>query len=289
MISKGFLAVFAISLTSCDSLIRQEVQDTTYSRLFIPYELQNPDKKTALPYKLEEISGLVYYKEGYLLSIDDDEGSVYALSVDGVVADRLKFDRGSDYEGIAVAGNNIWVVKANGDLHKIKKGTTEDKKFNTPLRRDNDVEGLTFDEKNNRLLLACKDEPGIEEELSGRAIYAFDLTNNSLSSDPVILITLEELDKQIKEREEELEITSFAPSGIAIHPVSKYIYILSHQGKVLAVYDQEFNLLELVKLAREHYKQPEGICFSPDGKKLFISNEGRGGRANLLQFSQLND
>lgn len=281
----NLLIISVIIFTGCDRIIFEEKQDTAYSRKVIPYELQHPDKKISLPNNLAEISGLVYYKEEQLLTVDDDEGSVFVLSFEGEVLDRIKFDKGTDYEGITVVNNHIWVVKANGDLHRIRAGSTEDEKFNTFLKRKNDVEGLTYDDKNNRLLIACKDEAGIEEDLTGRAVYAFDLANKRLSPEPVLLITLEKLNEKIKEREDELEIISFAPSGIAIHPVLKYIYILSHQGKVLAVYDQKFNLLEVVKLTKEHYKQPEGICFSPDGQKLFISNEGRGGSANLLQFS----
>jgi uncharacterized protein YjiK len=42
-------------------------------------------------------------------------------------------------------------------------------------------------------------------------------------------------------------------------------------------------MLAMVKLRSKVHAQPEGICFSPDGT-LYISNEGDGGDATILQF-----
>ena len=41
-------------------------------------------------------------------------------------------------------------------------------------------------------------------------------------------------------------------------------------------------LLKLHKLYEESFPQPEGITFAPDGT-LYISNEGKGGTANILE------
>jgi len=43
----------------------------------------------------------------------------------------------------------------------------------------------------------------------------------------------------------------------------------------------------LVDLSPSLYKQPEGICFTPDGN-LFISSEGDGGDGYILKFDYKN-
>lgn len=274
-----------IGFTSCDFLIPTEKKDTSYSRSVIPYELHEPDKVIQLSTDLEEISGLAYYNEGQLIAINDEDGNVFVLSEEGKVINKIKFDRGDDYEGIATTGKKIFVLKANGDIHQVGK---RNQKVKTPLKHKNNGEGLSYDKNANRLLIACKGEAGIEEDIEGKAVYAYNLVNKELNTEPVLIIKVAELDKFIKKRDKELEIIEFNPSGIAIHPITGHIYIIAHKGKTLAVYDNNFALLEVVRLSREHYKQAEGICFSPDGSKLFVSNEGRGASGNLLVFHQKN-
>lgn len=283
-----FLSPFVLFffLQSCDILIPEEKVDNTYSRSVIPYNLHEPDQFLPLPHELEEISGLAYYEQGKLAAIDDEDGKVYILSKKGKILNSKSFNTGDDYEGIAIAGNQFYVMKSNGDIFKLSLEIKNPVKFKTPLDHRNDVEGLTFDKQNNRLLIACKDEAGLEEKVSGRAIYSFDLSANDLQQDPLFIVQPEELNQLIKKRTAEFEVTSFAPSAIAIHPSTQQVYIIAHHGKTLAVFDENYALQEVVKLSKKNYKQPEGICFSPDGKKLYISNEGRGGRANILIFNQ---
>ena len=76
---------------------------------------------------------------------------------------------------------------------------------------------------------------------------------------------------------------NFGPSGIAVHPLSGDIYVLSSRGKILVQLDAEGKYLDAWKLDKKNFKQPEGICFAPNGD-MYISNEGRGGKANLLHF-----
>jgi len=77
----------------------------------------------------------------------------------------------------------------------------------------------------------------------------------------------------------------FSPSGIAIHPTTYQIYILSSQGKTLSIFDSSKKLVAIIFLNKKEHLQPEGICFSPDGD-LFISNEGKGiSGAKLMHYN----
>jgi sugar lactone lactonase YvrE len=43
----------------------------------------------------------------------------------------------------------------------------------------------------------------------------------------------------------------------------------------------------LKNLKNSIFRQPEGICFSPDGEILFISNEGKNKKGNILVFNKV--
>ena len=77
----------------------------------------------------------------------------------------------------------------------------------------------------------------------------------------------------------------FNPSAIAIHPQSHNIYLLSTKdNKCMAVYNREGKLIAFQKIDKDLMPQPEGICFSPDGK-LYISSEGnKHGHGKLFEF-----
>src|SRR5262249_24191164 len=128
--------------------------------------------------------------------VNDEKGKVYIYDVR---KDELKqgvdFGKKGDYEGIANVNDTVYVLSSHGKLYQITGFETSDQKtneFKTRLDEKSDVEGLCYDPKFNRLLLACKKDPG--NGLKGvRAIYSFDLKTMQLSEQPVYTIKLEEL------------------------------------------------------------------------------------------------
>jgi uncharacterized protein YjiK len=79
---------------------------------------------------------------------------------------------------------------------------------------------------------------------------------------------------------------SFQPSGVAVHPISGNMYVLGSVGKMLIVYSRVGEFLAMVELNPKTYAQPEGICFFPNGT-LFISNEGKGNKANIVMMKMM--
>lgn len=268
-----------------------------------PYSLQKPDAIYKLPNKLIEISGLSFYKKNELATVQDEKGNIYFFNLkDGKISEKIDFSEDGDYEGIEVVDNQIWVLKSNGNLYKVtyskKEKTVKTKEYKTDLSRKNDAEGLAYDKQNNRLLIACKGNPYIEDKKGKgkKAIYSFNLDEKKLSKKPVFIGDL----KQIKETQDYNTITksgvdfitslnlakgdvSFQPSGIAIHPETKNIYLLSSVGKLLIISNNKGKFLALIKLDPVLFVQPEGICFDPKGK-LYISNEGKGLASTILKF-----
>lgn len=281
---KNSWLLFLLYFTSCDFIASQEKRDSTYSREFVPYDLLAPTEKIDLTYVLEEISGLAWYN-GNIACVNDEDGEIFIISTEGEIQQQINFGSAGDYEGIAVAGKDIFVIKSNGDIYKFSSFEKKTEEFDMPLAGRHDVEGLTFNAKTNSLLIANKDDAGIDDDIDGRGFYSFDIKNNRLSKKSLFVVHQEDVNQRIIERESGFKIREFAPSGIAIHPQSGNIYIISHRGKALVVLDEFYNVLEAVRLSSRVFKQPEGICFSPDGT-LYISNEGRGGVANFLIFAK---
>ncbi len=284
-------------------------QDNKRYKLFeqenyqFPYELTKPNKSWILPDNLSEISGLTYFYENRLACVQDEKGNIYFFdTIKGKVTEKIKFADDGDYEGITMVNDQLWVLKSNGNLFRVKysnkKETIVTKEYKTALSKKNDTEGLVFDAENSRLLIACKGYSHIDEKKgkSKKAVYSFDLDEKKLSSKAVFKIDLDQI-KELKELNKVAKLgidlltyiypskgdVSFQPSGIAIHPSTKNIYLLASVGKLLVVCNNNGELIAVYKLKTGLFWQPEGICFDPMGN-LYIANEGEESVATLLKF-----
>ncbi len=267
------------------------------------YDLEHPEERIILPAYLEEISGISYFGKGKLACVQDEKANIYVLNLkQEKIIDKCDFGVDADYEDISIIGNTAYILRNNGNIFRVenfKKNDFKVKKYKTPLKEKNDTEGLAFDPLSNSLLIACKGSPSIEKEnlYEGyKAIYKFDLEKEELNNQPEYLINLEQLDNYIDHNVfTKLSVkigkrlglieseTSFQPSGIAIHPIYGEIYIISSIGKLLIILDRKGKVLDVKELDPKIFRQPEGICFSPDGD-MFISNEGQGGKGYILKF-----
>ncbi len=272
----------------------------------IPYDLGAPSAKYILPGSLTEISGISYYSPDKIACIQDEKGFIYLYDVKSKkIASTCKFGNSGDYEDIAVVGDTAYVLRSDGVIFEVIGFINSErsiKKIATSLSGRNDTEGLAFDIATHALWIVCKGSPFISSDHhsdGSKAIYRFDLSGKKVSAIPLFRIDLAGfsdkketnwfkkqsvgLGKALKLLEEDW---NFQPSGIAIHPVVNDIYIISHIGKLLLVLDRNGKIRSVNQLDPKIFRQPEGICFSPEGD-LFISNEGDGGRGNILKFKYI--
>ena len=287
-----------INKTTAVNLFAKEVKLSASDAAGFPYHLDEPDVVFSLSSKLTEISGLSISPDGKsLVAVNDEQGKLFFLAKNsGEVQRTITFGKAGDYEGLESVGNAVYVVKSNGDINRItdlkKKKPTKDT-YKTQLETENDVEGLAYDPVNNRLLLACKGRPMLDKSNpEKRAIYAFDLSQHELNPEPVLYIDRRLLkgdfdkktnySKKAKTLSDDEKSADFGPSGIAIHPKNKDIYIISSVGKLMVVLNRKGQLKYFEKLDKSIFKQPEGICFDQDGI-MYISSEGRSGKGKLMQ------
>lgn len=258
-----------------------------------PYQLEEPNAKYKLPSVLKEISGLAWVNETLLATVQDEKGNIYLFDLErGEVTDKIDFGGNGDYEGIAIKGDDLWVVRSDGRLYEVKKDGSVNV-IDTSLDEDFDVEGLEWYPEKEVFLLACKGFPGQGKALKNKkTCYAFDPASGLLDNKPFLIVDLAEVaqGKKRKPKEDVNEFFNpgkgnkvFQPSGVGVHPVSGDIYLISSVGKKLLVLSPKGKLLHIASLDYSHFPQPEGICFSPNGI-MYISTEGDGGKGKIYRF-----
>ena len=308
-----FLLVFLFLNNSCESdspkqandsnpkIIKQDSSVTaTPKKDNVKHLLGKPTKKFSLSNQLIEISGISFTKDQkHLLAINDEEGKIFYLDKNnGKIIKSIKFNKPGDYEGIELVNEKIYVVKSNGTIYEVSNIGAENqktKKHKTFLNTAYNVEGLGYDDYKNYLLLACKGKAGKGNRFKNkRAIYAFDLNVDSLLSEPIYIIDRQEIldslqivanyvDKVLEVFSPEQSSIAFAPSGIAVHPQTKEIYVLSAAGKLLVILKPSGKLSKVIPLAKKLFQQPEGICFDANAN-LYISSEGKNKKGKLFVF-----
>ena len=240
-------------------------------------------KKWSMPKELTEISGLSYKDEKKFACVQDELGKIFIYNtVSSAVEKEISFGAAGDYEGLAVVDKTIWVLRADGKLFEVSnldasKPTV--KEYGTHLTIKQDSEGLCYDKKNNRLLIAIKGaEPGTDDY---KGIYAFDIASKSMAKQPAFKIDL--LDKVFGNNGSgKKKKGSINPSGIVIHPVNGDIYITDGRKPQLLIIDASGKIKKLYQLSVKDFSQPEGIAFNSAGD-LFIANEGTNQPGNILQ------
>ena len=257
------------------------------------YHLDRPDKKHKLSSELVEISGLAWMEEEILAAVQDEKGNVYLFDFgEGEVIKKIDFAGSGDYEGIAKRKEEIWVLRSDGRLYQLVSGEKV-RKFDTPLDEDFDVEGLDYYPKKDVLLLACKGYPGQGEVLKNKkTVYAFHPKSEKLDMEPIFIIDPAEIKPgKVMRSDEKVEEfinpgkggKTFQPSGIAVHPKTGDIYVISSVGKKLLILSPKGKLLHVESLDYKYFDQPEGICFAPDAR-MYISSEGAGGKGKIMRF-----
>lgn len=240
-------------------------------------------KKWELPKQLLEISGLSYMDGTRFACVQDELGTIFIFNTStSSIEKQISFGANGDYEGLAVVGETIWVVRADGKLFEVNNINAADpvvKEYSTHLTITQDPEGLCYDKKNDRLLIAIKGSEFDTDDYKG--IYAFDLASKKMNEQPVFKIDL--LNKAFETNgSKKKKKGSFNPSGIAIHSLNGDIYIVDGRNSKLLITDGAGVFKKIYQLNTSEFPQPEGIVFNPAGD-LFIANEGTKQPGNILQ------
>lgn len=237
-----------------------------------------------LPNELNEISGIAWIGANRIACVQDEDGIIFIYNLaTSKVENSITFGEGGDYEGITVMGESAYVLRSDGVIFEISQfeseeiKVTEHKTLLQDLKSIN-VEGLCKDSANNRLLLAVKERKGLKDH---NEIYAFDLDNKNIGSDPSQIIDFSDpVFKELKGKSK----GKFSPGDIAIHPKTGEIYLLDGTNPKILITTENGLPKEIIMLQSKDFGNPEGITFSKEGD-MYISNEAEGNSANILKVS----
>ncbi|MCU0362434.1 MAG: SdiA-regulated domain-containing protein [Bacteroidales bacterium] len=262
------------------------------------YDLANPDLKLTLPPLLMEVSGISWLDRDLLAVVQDEDGMLFLYDTkNNKIVSGKTFGLPGDYEGIAVKGKNLFVLRSDGTIFSIPDYTQQQLKTSS-LRSSvpaPDNEGLCFDNKGTRLLIAPKGRINDENSKNKRFVYSYNLATGKPDGKPAFVIDLGEVkkfalannpelvkkDKKGKPKEPDI---SMHASAIAIHPVTGKLYLISSSDRLLFVFGSQGLTERIYRLQPKLFPQPEGITFSPEGD-MYISNEGSDGAATILRFN----
>ena len=298
MFHKFILFVMLFTAQTCDSQ-PNKAHSTVSKRL--PYDLSKPSETFKIDAPLLEISGLSSTgNDAQLACLNDEKGQLFYINKQtGKVTPALIFQEKGDFESIEFVKDTMWGMTSKGKLVKVwnlEKTPFDVQIFKIESLKTANIEGMGYDNLNHRLLLAAKGDKA--DGTTVRTVWAFDLEKQTPSVKKVFDVQLIDFqaflkgktDKKYAKLSKDYVDTpaansfEFGPSGIAVHPLTGHIYIVSSVNKVLLILSPEGQIVEMVKLDKTLFPQPEGLCFGADGT-LFISNEAKdNSSASLLVF-----
>jgi uncharacterized protein YjiK len=190
-------------------------------------------------------------------------------------------------------GSTLFVLRSDGTLFEIANYVSEPIVTVTNLdipAQDN--EGLCYDSREERLLIAPKSRLGKSDEArQSRSIFTFKLEPRGLDSAPAIVLDLtnvfdgREKQKETNRGRKRVLPSRFLPSSITVHPATGELFVISATARNLVVFDRSGRMKRQQPLTSDLFPQPEGITFLPN-EDLVITNEGAGSHGTLLRFRQ---
>ena len=164
-----------------------------------------------------------------------------------------------DFESIEFVKDTMWGMTSKGKLVKVwnlEKTPFDVQIFKIESLKTANIEGMGYDNLNHRLLLAAKGDKA--DGTTVRTVWAFDLEKQAPSVKKVFDVQLTDFQAFLKSKSEKkyAKLTKdyvdspvangfeFGPSGIAVHPLTGHLYIVSSVNKVLVVLSPEGQIAE---------------------------------------------
>lgn len=250
------------------------------------YDLKMPEK-FSLPESLLEVSGIAFRDVNHdtIFAVQDEDGSLFKLGWKDSKQQNISFAPSGDYEDLAIMGNQVFILKSNGNIYSFSLANATGKSGSNvkevkKLLPPGEYEGMFYDSLTNNLIVLCKECKADKKSKS--------LTGYTLKQEAGMLTRSGQfnIDYQSKAGDKTIK-GMLKPSALARHPLTKQWYIISSVNKILLITDDEWVIQETHPLRSKNFNQPEGIAFDKRGN-LYISNEGDEITAgNILKFTYL--
>ncbi len=295
VISK-IIMLLVLTLPSCAATYKNNENNKKTSG----YDLSKPDVALVLPDTLREISGLTEIDSATFACVQDENGILFIYNLlENEIQKQYIFNIDGDYEGITRVDSSMYILRSDGTLFEISNYQSSNFKlatFATGIPANNN-EGLCYDPDNNRLLIACKGKIAKGTEYKDkRVIYGFDLKTKKLTQHSIFDLDLQiikqyAIDNKINlptKTKKNGQITEsfikLMTSAIAIHPITKKLYLLSASDYLFFIFNMNGDIEHLELLNPDIFNKAEGITFLDNGD-MIITNEGQDKKPTLLRFN----
>ncbi len=243
------------------------------------YDLNEP-VIVKLPVMLGEISGVQYYPaDTAVFAIEDERGQLYKIYYKRDLGlQHWKFGPDGDYEDICLVDSTFYVLKSEGSIVAFKfenMDTLRTTEFKTNIA-DSEFESLYYNKNKNSLVMICKDCDS--DKKKALTTILFNLTTQTFSEG--FSISTKPIAKALGE-----EKVKFKPSAANINPINGKLYLVSAVNNVLVEATTDGEVLEVYKLSKALFKQPEGITFSPQGDMMISNEAADNGVGNILFYN----
>jgi uncharacterized protein YjiK len=263
----------------------------------VPYDLAHPDRRFRLPEELKEVSALTDISATTVACLQDEAGTIYWLDhLSGAITMRIPFAGPGDYEGLTRIGQELYALRSDGLVHRLKRQGDRLVQLDTFRVRvpNHNLESLGHDPEQQVLLIAAKDIlKGDKASRDRRFIYGWDLRQGKQMEQPVLTLSVNEVLAearrmgvvlpQVEKHGRVRPDFKLRPSSVAVHPQDGNYWILSAKDHALLVVDRSGKLQALVFLDPVLFPKAEGITFMENGD-LLVSSEGAEGGGWLLFF-----
>ncbi len=261
------------------------------------YDFSKPKRIIRLPPSLKEISGLVALGEDRFACVQDEKGLLFIFNAaSGQIESKERFAADGDFEALAIIDKTAFALRSDAKLFEIRDYASAKPRVISHVLslKAADSEGLCADLRSRRLLIAPKSNiKGGKDERNTRVVFAYDIDSSRLIAQPLYRFSMDSLtafaagprppSTKKKEKKPKLPGLKMRISAIALHPLDGRLFILSALDWKLLILNPDGAFHSLHSLDPRLFSKPEGMSFLPDGR-LYISNEGLGEKANLLEF-----
>jgi uncharacterized protein YjiK len=259
------LLALAVVIIAC-----QSPKSSDKTEMPAAYKIVN---KWEMPSDLLEISGVAWLSKDEVACVQDEDGFIFIYNLKTKkIVEHIQFGESGDYEGIAVNGKDAYVLRSDGTIFEVSRFRESELKttyFKSVFGAKNNMESLTMDADNNRLVIITKDRDPYSDDYKG--LYQIPLNSKKTDIDPILKIDM--MDDALEEYQQKKSYRNFNPSDVAIHPVTGDYYILEGMSPRLIIMDKTGAIKKLIELDDKNFPQPEGITFAPDAT-LYIATEG---------------
>jgi uncharacterized protein YjiK len=249
------------------------------------YDLQNPEK-FSMPESLLEISGIAFNqgRADTIYSVQDEDGRLFKQAWGVKKQSSIKFARNGDYEDLAIAKKNVFVLKSSGSIYSFPLAeaqleSTELTKEWKNLLPKGEYEGMYANEATQQLFVLCK-VCEVDKKSPTATGYVLDIQDSmeivASGTFTIDMSPLKALGQKVK---------GLKASALSKHRESGDWFILSSANKLLIITSADWKIKEVHRLNSSIFNQPEGISFDTENN-LYISNEGDELTAgNILKFT----